>query len=311
MKSLSYPIILSLAAALYFSLNAWPLHAQLKVGNRPASHHKAAVLELESGSQGLLLTRVADTSIMAGLNPPDGMIIYFTDGKIMEPYGKNAGIYERRGYKWKRSGIVIDTAVDQSPSAIKFTYSNDTIVLHLPNASSSIRGVMSTGKQTFDGKKTFKRSITLESLHPGSVLFVGKDKDGITDTISENNLKLFWNDANERLGIGTNTPSASLEVKGNFKLGEKGSILNSIIRDSMSTIAPISLNTGESYLYSFPVVNVKAGANVMVSPQNALPDGCIIAYNYSTAGNVHIRIENVKGTLTIPANTKFYVTVIQ
>ncbi|MGH2643418.1 MAG: hypothetical protein ACRDE2_05685 [Chitinophagaceae bacterium] len=310
MKALWYLILESLVVALYFSLNALPLHAQLKVGNRPASQHKAAVLELESGSQGLLLTRVPDTSVMTGLNPPDGMIIYFTDGKIAEPFGKNAGIYERRGYKWKRSGIVIDTAVDQSPSSIKFTYNNDTLVLHLPNASSSIRGVMSTGKQTFDGKKTFKRSITLESLHPGSVLFIGKDKDGSTDTISENNSKLFWNDVIERLGIGTNTPYANLDVKGTFKLGEKGSVLNNIIRDSLVTSSLLSLDSGYGHLYSFPYANVKAGANVMVSPQNVLPDGCIIAYGYSTAGNIYIRIESIKD-ISIPANFKFYVTVIQ
>lgn len=307
----SFQIILFPLVSLYFQLTPLCLHAQFKVGNHPSRQHKAAVLELESSDQGLLLTRVADTSVMTNMKPPDGMIIYYTDGKLTEPYGVNAGIYERKGNKWKRLGLVIDTAVDQSPSAIKFTHNNDSLVLHLPNASSSIRGVMSTGKQTFDGKKTFKRSIALEPLHPGSVLFVGRDKDGITDTISENNLKLFWNNANERLGIGTNTPSASLDVNGNFKLGGNGSVLNNIIRDSMLTNSAIPLNTGEGYLYSFPLANVKAGANVMTSPQNALPDGCVIAYSYSTAGNVYIRIENVEGTLTIPANTKFYVTVIQ
>jgi hypothetical protein len=310
MKKLPYALLPSLAAVLCFSINTLPLHAQLKVGNRPASQHKSAVLELESGSQGLLLTRVADTSVMTGLNPPDGMIIYFTDGKTSEPYGKNAGIFERNGTKWKRSSLIIDTAVDQSPSAIKFTYNNDTLVLHLPNASSSIRGVMSTGKQTFDGKKTFKRSITLETLHPGSILFIAKDKDGNTDTVSENNSKLFWNSTNERLGISTNTPSANLDTKGNFKLGEHGSVLNSIIRDSVLTSSAVLLNTGEGHLFSFPFTNLKAGANVTVSPQNGLPDGCIIAYAYSTLGNIHIRIENIKAA-TIPANFKLYIAVIQ
>ena len=52
--------------------------AQLKVGDNPTSIHKSSILELESSRQGLLLPRLADTTAINALTPPDGMIIYLT-----------------------------------------------------------------------------------------------------------------------------------------------------------------------------------------------------------------------------------------
>lgn len=309
MKKLSYALLPSLAAVLCFSISTLPLHAQLKVGNRPASQHKSAVLELESGSQGLLLTRVADTSVMTGLNPPDGMIIYFTDGRVSEPFGPNAGTYQRKGGKWINTWFIINTTI-LDDQGIKFTLDTNVFTLHLPDANRSLRGVVNSGRQQFGGRKTFVDSIVLQNTHPGSIIFVRDAPSSVNWALTENNVKFFWDNVNERLGIGTNTPSASLDVKGNFKLGENGSVLNSIIRDSVLTSSAIPLNTGDGYLYSFPFTNLKAGANVTVSLQNGLPDGCIIAYAYSTLGNIHIRIENIKAA-TIPANFKFYIAVIQ
>ncbi|MEM4497783.1 MAG: hypothetical protein QW692_03035 [Nitrososphaerota archaeon] len=49
----------------------------------------------------------------------------------------------------------------------------------------------------------------------GSVLFVGENQ-----SVSEDNANLFWNNANKRLGIGTNAPSESLHVVGNIKIDD-------------------------------------------------------------------------------------------
>ncbi len=71
---------------LITGLLLWLLPAfaqQLKLGNNPSGINKSAVLELESTKQGLLLTRVSDTSA-APLNiAPDGMLIYFTVDKTL------------------------------------------------------------------------------------------------------------------------------------------------------------------------------------------------------------------------------------
>lgn len=52
------------------------VNAQLKVGDNPTSIQKSSILELESTRQGLLLPRLADTTAINALTPPDGMIIY-------------------------------------------------------------------------------------------------------------------------------------------------------------------------------------------------------------------------------------------
>ena len=54
---------------------------QLRLGNNPAAATKSAVLELQSTNQGLLFTRIADTALINTLNPPDGMVVYFTPAK--------------------------------------------------------------------------------------------------------------------------------------------------------------------------------------------------------------------------------------
>lgn len=310
MKQLSEIIIIPLVALL-FQLISLPLYAQFKVGNYPSKQHKAAVLELESSNQGLLLTRVADTNLINLHNPPDGMIIYFTDGKIAEPYGPNAGICQRKNGKWIYAWFTINQTVLED-QGIKFTLDNNIYTLHLPDAERSLRGVVNSGRQQFGGRKTFVDSIVLQNTHPGSVIFVRDAPSSVNYALTDNNSQFFWDNFKERLGVGTNTPAAKLDIEGNFKLGKDGSVLNTIIRDSLLTLDPSPLlNSGEGHLYSFPMITVKEGANVMISPKENLPDGCIIAYSYSTAGTVHIRIESVKDNITIPANFKFYVTVIQ
>ena len=56
---------------------------QLRLGKNPYAVEKSAVLELYSDNQGLLLPRIADTSLINILSPPDGMIIYFNPSHQM------------------------------------------------------------------------------------------------------------------------------------------------------------------------------------------------------------------------------------
>jgi hypothetical protein len=72
--------------------------------------------------------------------------------------------------------------------------SGNTITLSLP------QDIHTGATPTFAG-------LALSSLTPGSVLFAG-----IGGTISQNNSKLFWDNANLRLGIGTGAPAGILHV---------------------------------------------------------------------------------------------------
>lgn len=64
-----------------FSLKG--MSQQLRLGNNPWTVEKSAVLELQSNNQGLLFTRISDTTLINAMNPPDGMVVYFTPTKRM------------------------------------------------------------------------------------------------------------------------------------------------------------------------------------------------------------------------------------
>ena len=69
------PIILS----ALLSLCAQKAGAQqLRLGKQVGNLQKSAILELESDNQGMLLPRINDTALINTLNPPDGMLIFFT-----------------------------------------------------------------------------------------------------------------------------------------------------------------------------------------------------------------------------------------
>jgi hypothetical protein len=71
----------------------------------------------------------------------------------------------------------------------------DTHTFNLPTASATNRGALSTTDwSSFNGK------FTLPALTSGSVLF----SNGTT--IAQDNANFFWDDTNNRLGIGTNAP---------------------------------------------------------------------------------------------------------
>jgi hypothetical protein len=77
----------------------------------------------------------------------------------------------------------------------------DTHTFNLPTASAANRGALNSADWiTFNGK------FNLPALTSGSVLF----SNGTT--IAQDNANLFWDDTNNRLGIGTATPTHGLNV---------------------------------------------------------------------------------------------------
>ena len=76
-----------------------------------------------------------------------------------------------------------------------------THTFNLPTASAANRGALSsTDWSTFNGK------FTLPALTSGSVLFSNGS------TIAQDNANLFWDDTNNRLGIGTNAPNSTFHL---------------------------------------------------------------------------------------------------
>src|SRR6056297_3884268 len=61
------------------------LKAQVKIGNNPQNLHPASVLELESPTRVLVITRVTDAQ-MSGINPLPGAVVYNTDQDCLHYY---------------------------------------------------------------------------------------------------------------------------------------------------------------------------------------------------------------------------------
>lgn len=86
-----------------------------------------------------------------------------------------------------------------------------------------------------------KRLSTLEAqdkvgnFTAGSVLFA--DTNG---NVSQDNSKLYWDDTNNRLGIGTNTPGTTLDVLAS------GTLLRGNVVDSGTANAPTVLTLGHN-----------------------------------------------------------------
>lgn len=96
-------------------------------------------------------------------------------------------------------------------SPIGITSSGNTHTLNIPDASQTVRGVVSTGAQTFAGSKTFSSTPTFSTMTPGSILFAGP-----SGLLSQNNTFFFWDNTNARLGLATSSPAYRLDVNGDI-----------------------------------------------------------------------------------------------
>ncbi len=112
------------------------------------------------------------------------------------------------------------------------------------------------------------------------------------------------------VGIGTYRPDAKLHVKGNFQLGEDGSILNHIIKASVSKNLP-SIAAGASITELFTVTGALIDGSVMISPDIALTDGLVIAYaRVSAANTIEVKFLNNSAAAINLASTNFHITVV-
>ena len=127
---------------------------------------------------------------------------------------------------------------------------------------------------------TWNAKFTLPSLTNGSVLF----SDGTT--IAQDNANLFWDDTNNRLGIGTNAPSYKLDVIGS------DARFNSVVvgRGGGNLVTNTAL--GESALNS----NTTGSENTALS-RNAMISNTTGTQN--TAVGVRALQDNVDGNLNI------------
>jgi len=115
-----------------------------------------------------------------------------------------------------------------------------------------------------------------------------------------------------KVGIGTSTPAATLDVAGTYKLGSSGTALNNMIKTSVSVTDNNSFGAGSTKQLTATVSGATTTGSLILNPRSALPSGMAIAYSYISSSNtVTIGFINT-GVATSPVGTiTFDVTVIQ
>ena len=143
---------------------------------------------------------------------------------------------------------VQNLAVGTSGTDFAISSATATHTFNLPTASATNRGALSsTDWSAFNGK------FTLPALTSGSVLFSNGS------TIAQDNANLFWDDTNDRLGIGTTTPLFRLDVNGTTRLNGNTSIGGSTAGARLDVRAQGALSTD----IAFRVRNSADSANLI------------------------------------------------
>jgi len=123
--------------------------------------------------------------------------------------------------QYQAAGTYVTSVTGTSPIV---SSGGTTPAISIPAATTSVNGYLtSTDWTTFNGK------FNLPSLTSGSVLF----SNGTT--IAQDNANFFWDDTNNRLGIGTATPYSRLSINGNAADFNSASTKISVYADGSST----------------------------------------------------------------------------
>jgi hypothetical protein len=167
-------------------------------------------------------------------SPSNGQVLKYNGTSWVNSADTDTGITSLNGL----TALSQTFAVGTSGTDFWISSATSTHTFNLPTASATNRGALSsTDWTTFNGK------FNLPSLTAGSVLF----SNGTT--IAQDNANFFWDDTNNRLGIGTTSPSGTLNVKGDIisdtNINASGAFYNQI-RKSRGTIAsPTNIITGD------------------------------------------------------------------
>jgi len=139
----------------------------------------SAILSATSTTKGFLPPRMTSTQRAAISSPAVGLVVYQTDG--------SEGLYENTSTGWRivnaaggGSGTVTSVALATGTSGTDVNVSGSpittsgTITLNIPDASSTARGLITTGTQTIVGQKTLYSGTTILDSNQSSTLLEGR-----------------------------------------------------------------------------------------------------------------------------------------
>jgi hypothetical protein len=334
----------SLCICLFIFVFPWQAKAQLKLGDQPTILNKAVALDVQGSSnkQGLWLPRVTDTSItgIRALNPPNGLLIFHsTSGKMLLrsnnswiSYLTNALTTINAGGQ-NLTGPTINLQTGSSAGVgndVNITGNAGTNVatINIPDASGTVRGVVTTGAQTIGGAKTFNSALTVSSggvaVTAGGVTINGGglavNSGGATvsgATGSTSNLTLGVTSATTTSTV-TNK-NLTVDASGNVVLAQNYVTAPAAVNIRSFAMSPTPLPTtiaqasATTFTFNFPAgTNLKLTSTVTISPSSNLAGGCGLGWARVTSGT-QIQASFFSGytSQAFLAGYIFYITVVE
>lgn len=310
-------------------------NAQIKIGDQPTNREKSVALDVRGtdGKQGLWLPRVTDTSVtgVRAYNPPDGLLLFHSpSGKMMLRSGSQWITYLTNAITTINAGgqnltgptvtFVTGTASGAGNDInISSNTGTNTITLNIPDASTTVRGVVNSTAQTFGGAKTFNNGITVNNgstLNNGTTANGGLTVSGATGSTS-----------NLNLGI-TSATTASAPASKYLSVNATGAVtLNDVNVITTSTITvktytrdldnlPQNLNNIDvrRFTFTIPGANFSTKSTVIITPATVMKLGTAIDYARvvdATTIEVNISTKGTAQPLTSGTSGTFNITVLE
>lgn len=200
---------LSLAVWLFFSFSVLSLQnfaQSVGISSVSITADASSIMELRTTTKGLLIPRMTTGERDAIASAATGLIVYNTSINNFNFYNGSSWVVLSSG-----SGFVNSVSGTANRISIGGTASDPVIDIssgYIGQASISTLGTIGTG--TWNGSTIgtgYGGTGTSTAFTPGSLVFAGTS--GVYD---QNNTNLFWNNTNNRLGIGTASPNTTLQV---------------------------------------------------------------------------------------------------
>jgi hypothetical protein len=230
------------------------VNAQLKVGDNPTSIQKSSILELESSRQGLLLPRLADTTAINALTPPDGMIIFLNSDKSLRlrsngAWKKIADLSEANS-NWSLNG---NTGTDSTLNFIG-TVDGKPLIMKTNNAERlriNSNGNIGIGTANPTAKLNVDGSVKLENLAAGTseldVLVLAADGSVYKRTMSssafENAIKAINGIQKQTLSITADASTTEDSVKVENRVADSTIAIHLPIQNGSSATKPYGFLT--------------------------------------------------------------------
>ncbi|MBK5272618.1 MAG: hypothetical protein JJE22_16570, partial [Bacteroidia bacterium] len=192
---------------------------QLRLGDNPSSVEKSALLDLVSTNQGLLLPRITDTTLINALNPPNGMVIYYSPGNqiLIRANGFWQAVVSANSLKLSN---LLDASISLPASGQILQYNGTSWVNSTPSYLTAIdTSDISNFYQKVRGLFTGAAPISINASGQISISQSGAASDGYLSSSD-------WNTFNNK------------QPADNYLTGLSGDVTATGPGDAVATIAP-------------------------------------------------------------------------